>query len=92
MLTWQPIDTSGVIPMGKLLLAVNNKEMATWLGINIQGFPYYDFFQPSHQNRCPSSMEGTRYLKMKPPPLSEKQPLSHWKVKHPSMKWFLEKA
>ena len=31
-------------------------------------------------------------LKNEAPPPSEKQPPTHWNMKHPSMKWFLEKA
>ena len=31
-------------------------------------------------------------LKNEAPPPSEKQSPLHWNVKHPSMKWFLEKA
>ena len=44
--------------------------------------PSYDiFFEPSHQSWCPPW--NVAHLKMKPP--------SHWKVKHPSKKLFLEK-
>ena len=54
--------------------------------------PSYNFFQkPPHQNQCPPM--GCPPLKNEVPPIwKTPPPHPHWNMKHPSMKWFLEKA
>ena len=54
--------------------------------------PSYDFFwKPLHQNRCPHGAPPLP-LKNEAPPHLKNNPPPHWNMKHPSMKWFLEKA
>ena len=60
------------------------------------GFPpSYDFFENPPSKPMPPMGGAPLHLKMKPPIWKNKPPPPlphHWKVKHPSMKWFLQKA
>ena len=49
------------------------------------------FKRPPTKTNAPPTHGVPPNLKMNPHP-SEKQTLPHWNMKHPSMKWFLEKA
>ena len=69
-----------------------------WAGFPIvggHGPPIFWFFSkplPPPKLMLPHGATPPPPLKNEAPPPSEKQPPTHWNMKHPSMKWFLEKA
>ena len=55
------------------------------------GLPSYGFLKKSTPIKTDAPHGVPPHLKMKPPYLKNTPP-PHWNMKHPSMKWFLEKA
>ena len=89
------IISSGLNCIGQpeaTLLNVSTGVKVSHSGVAWGGCPplFYDFFNPSSKPMPPP--HGAHPPLKNEAPLIWKPPLPHWKVKHSSMKWFLEKA
>ena len=88
------IISSGLNCIGQpeaTLLNVSTGVKVSHSGVAWGGAPPYSMiFSTPHQNQCPP--HGAHPPLKNEAPLIWKPPLPHWKVKHSSMKWFLEKA
>ena len=86
------IDLSSPHPPINLWRAPTPNAGFPIVGAALGAPPSYDLFRkPLHQNRCTAHEAAPPLQNKALPPIWKTKP-PHWNVKHPSIKWFLEKA